>query len=71
MASHARIGRASFAQELNRVGRDENGQTTSVGGGSGLPSTLDPELVLNVIRELAHGGMIMLIATREMGFARP
>ena len=26
--------------------------------------------VLNVIRELAEGGMTMLIATHEMGFAR-
>jgi polar amino acid transport system ATP-binding protein len=26
--------------------------------------------VLNVIRELAAGGMTMLIATHEMGFAR-
>ena len=36
-------------------------------------SALDPELVaevLNVIRELAAGGMTMLIATHEMGFAR-
>jgi polar amino acid transport system ATP-binding protein len=34
---------------------------------------LDPELVaevLNVIRELAAGGMTMVIATHEMGFAR-
>jgi polar amino acid transport system ATP-binding protein len=38
-----------------------------------VTSALDPELVaevLNVIRELAHGGMTMLIATHEMGFAR-
>jgi polar amino acid transport system ATP-binding protein len=38
-----------------------------------VPSALDPELVgevLNVIRELAAGGMTMLIATHEMGFAR-
>jgi len=26
--------------------------------------------VLNVIRELARGGMTMVIATHEMGFAR-
>jgi polar amino acid transport system ATP-binding protein len=26
--------------------------------------------VLNVIRELAHTGMTMIIATHEMGFAR-
>src|SRR4029078_2870616 len=35
-------------------------------------SALDPELVaevLSVIRELAEGGMTMLIATHEMGFA--
>jgi polar amino acid transport system ATP-binding protein len=38
-----------------------------------ITSALDPELVgevLNVIRELAAGGMTMLIATHEMGFAR-
>jgi polar amino acid transport system ATP-binding protein len=38
-----------------------------------VTSALDPELVaevLEVIRELAVGGMTMLIATHEMGFAR-
>jgi polar amino acid transport system ATP-binding protein len=38
-----------------------------------VTSALDPELVaevLDVIRELAVGGMTMLIATHEMGFAR-
>ena len=38
-----------------------------------VTSALDPELVaevLNVIRELAAVGMMMLIATHEMGFAR-
>jgi polar amino acid transport system ATP-binding protein len=38
-----------------------------------VTSALDPELVaevLNVIRELAEGGMTMLIATHEMSFAR-
>jgi len=38
-----------------------------------VTSALDPELVaevLEVIRELAHGGMTMVIATHEMGFAR-
>ena len=38
-----------------------------------VTSALDPELVaevLSVIRELAAGGMTMLIATHEMGFAR-
>ena len=38
-----------------------------------VTSALDPELVaevLDVIRELATGGMRMLIATHEMGFAR-
>jgi polar amino acid transport system ATP-binding protein len=38
-----------------------------------VTSALDPELVaevLNVIRELAAGGMTMLIATHEMAFAR-
>jgi polar amino acid transport system ATP-binding protein len=38
-----------------------------------VTSALDPELVgevLNVIRELAAGGMTMLIATHEMSFAR-
>ena len=38
-----------------------------------VTSTLDPELVaevLDVIRELAAGGMTMLIATHEMGFAK-
>jgi polar amino acid transport system ATP-binding protein len=37
-----------------------------------VTSALDPELVgevLNVIRELADGGMTMLIATHEMSFA--
>src|SRR4029450_6566724 len=37
-----------------------------------VTSALDPELVaevLSVIRELAEGGMTMLIATHEMGFA--
>ena len=38
-----------------------------------VTSALDPELVaevLDVIRELASGGMTMLLATHEMGFAR-
>jgi polar amino acid transport system ATP-binding protein len=38
-----------------------------------VTSALDPELVaevLDVIRELAEGGMTMLIATHEMGFAK-
>jgi polar amino acid transport system ATP-binding protein len=38
-----------------------------------ITSALDPELVaevLNLIRELAGGGMTMLIATHEMSFAR-
>jgi polar amino acid transport system ATP-binding protein len=38
-----------------------------------ITSALDPELVaevLNLVRELAAGGMTMLIATHEMGFAR-
>ncbi|MDQ1324778.1 MAG: polar amino acid transport system ATP-binding protein [Chloroflexota bacterium] len=38
-----------------------------------ITSALDPELVaevLNVVRELAAGGMTMVIATHEMGFAR-
>ena len=38
-----------------------------------VTSALDPELVaevLNVVRELATGGMTMIIATHEMGFAR-
>ena len=38
-----------------------------------VTSALDPELVgevLNVIRELAAGGMTMIIATHEMTFAR-
>jgi polar amino acid transport system ATP-binding protein len=38
-----------------------------------VTSALDPELVsevLSVIRELAEGGMTMLLATHEMGFAR-
>ena len=38
-----------------------------------VTSALDPELVsevLDAIRELAAGGMTMLIATHEMGFAR-
>jgi polar amino acid transport system ATP-binding protein len=38
-----------------------------------ITSALDPELiaeVLNVVRELAAGGMTMLIATHEMSFAR-
>jgi polar amino acid transport system ATP-binding protein len=38
-----------------------------------VTSALDPELVaevLDVIRELAAGGMTMLLATHEMGFAR-
>jgi polar amino acid transport system ATP-binding protein len=38
-----------------------------------VTSALDPELVAEVlalIRELASGGMTMLIATHEMGFAR-
>ena len=38
-----------------------------------VTSALDPELVaevLDVIRELAAGGMTMLIATHEMSFAR-
>jgi polar amino acid transport system ATP-binding protein len=38
-----------------------------------VTSALDPELiaeVLNLVRELAAGGMTMIIATHEMGFAR-
>ena len=38
-----------------------------------ITSALDPELVgevLAVIRELAEGGMTMVLATHEMGFAR-
>jgi polar amino acid transport system ATP-binding protein len=38
-----------------------------------VTSALDPELVgevLSVVRELAEGGMTMLIATHEMAFAR-
>ena len=38
-----------------------------------VTSALDPELVgevLGIIRELAGGGMTMVIATHEMGFAR-
>jgi polar amino acid transport system ATP-binding protein len=38
-----------------------------------ITSALDPELVaevLDVVRELAAGGMTMVIATHEMGFAR-
>jgi polar amino acid transport system ATP-binding protein len=38
-----------------------------------VTSALDPELVaevLNAVRELAEGGMTMVIATHEMGFAR-
>ncbi|MEI8105763.1 MAG: amino acid ABC transporter ATP-binding protein [Actinomycetes bacterium] len=38
-----------------------------------VTSALDPELVaevLEVVRELAAGGMTMVIATHEMGFAR-
>jgi polar amino acid transport system ATP-binding protein len=38
-----------------------------------ITSALDPELVsevLDVVRELAHSGMTMLIATHEMNFAR-
>ena len=36
-------------------------------------SALDPEMtreVLDVVRELAHGGMTMIIVTHETGFAR-
>jgi len=36
-------------------------------------SALDPELVgevLSVMRELAQGGMTMIVVTHEMGFAR-
>jgi polar amino acid transport system ATP-binding protein len=38
-----------------------------------VTSALDPELVaevLSVIRELAEGGMTMVLATHEMSFAR-
>ena len=38
-----------------------------------VTSALDPELVkdvLDVMRELAAGGMTMLVVTHEMGFAR-
>jgi polar amino acid transport system ATP-binding protein len=38
-----------------------------------ITSALDPELVgdvLDLVRELAGGGMTMLLATHEMGFAR-
>jgi polar amino acid transport system ATP-binding protein len=36
-------------------------------------SALDPEMVqevLDVMRELARGGMTMIVVTHEMGFAR-
>ncbi|TQR19155.1 amino acid ABC transporter ATP-binding protein [Psychrobacillus vulpis] len=36
-------------------------------------SALDPEMVgevLNVMKQLAHGGMTMVVVTHEMGFAR-
>ena len=36
-------------------------------------SALDPEMVgevLEVMRELAHAGMTMVVVTHEMGFAR-
>ena len=36
-------------------------------------SALDPEMireVLDVMRDLAHGGMTMIVVTHEMGFAR-
>jgi ABC-type polar amino acid transport system ATPase subunit len=36
-------------------------------------SALDPEMVgevLEVMRELAHAGMTMIVVTHEMGFAR-
>ena len=38
-----------------------------------ITSALDPELVsevLDIVRDLAEGGMTMLLATHEMGFAR-
>ena len=38
-----------------------------------ITSALDPELVgevLDIVRELAHEGMTMVLATHEMGFAR-
>jgi polar amino acid transport system ATP-binding protein len=38
-----------------------------------ITSALDPELVaevLNIVRELAHEGMTMVLATHEMSFAR-
>jgi polar amino acid transport system ATP-binding protein len=38
-----------------------------------ITSALDPELVnevLSMMRELAEGGMTMIVATHEMGFAR-
>ncbi|WP_423464079.1 amino acid ABC transporter ATP-binding protein [Promicromonospora sp. MS192] len=38
-----------------------------------ITSALDPELVaevLTIVRELAHEGMTMMLATHEMGFAR-
>jgi len=38
-----------------------------------ITSALDPELVsevLDIVRELAHEGMTMLLATHEMSFAR-
>ena len=37
-------------------------------------SALDPEMVgevLDVMKELAHDGMTMVVVTHEMGFARP
>jgi polar amino acid transport system ATP-binding protein len=38
-----------------------------------ITAALDPELVgdvLEIVRELAHGGLSMLLATHEMGFAK-
>ncbi len=38
-----------------------------------ITAALDPELVgdvLEIVRELAEGGLTMLLATHEMGFAR-
>jgi ABC-type polar amino acid transport system ATPase subunit len=79
----ARVGLSTFADSY--PGRLSGGQQQRVAIARALAmrpdlmlfdeptSALDPETVgevLNVMKELARGGMTMLVVTHELGFAR-
>ena len=80
------LTRFGLADKATRLPRPAVGRPAAAGGDrpgardgpdilllDEVTSALDPELVaevLSVIRELAAGGMTMVLATHEMGFAR-